>query len=60
MCGCPRSAHRPTIMSVPLTPRAPLYPIPPAIASIATTYATSTYCRDDCDCGHCCEYLADA
>lgn len=45
-------------MSVPLTPRAPLYPIPPAIASIATTYATSTYCRDDCSCG-CGQYEAD-
>lgn len=61
VCGCPPAEHRPVVMSVPLPAHAkPLYPLPVGGArSIATTYPTSTYCRDECSCGCCGEYLAD-
>ena len=60
VCGCPRGAHQPALMSVPLGRRTPLYPIPTLLYgnNVAATHPTATYHRDECGCG-CTQYLPD-
>ncbi|AXN50923.1 hypothetical protein DSM43519_01665 [Mycobacterium marinum] len=60
VCGCPHADHQPVVMSVPLKPRAPLYPIPAGLVNcISTTRPGATYDRLGCRCG-CGDYLADS
>lgn len=58
VCGHSRDEHQTVIMSIPLTPRTPLYELGSEFNSIARTSPNATYLREECWCG-CGEYLED-
>lgn len=57
MCGHPLFAHTPPLMSVPLLPRTPLYPLPPNTLNngIHSPHPHATYEQMVCGCG-CCSF----
>lgn len=53
VCGHPVTSHRTVAMSVPLTARTPIYPIPGG--GINSTRTGATYDQQVCACG-CCSF----
>ena len=52
VCGHSRVDHRDTLMSVPLTRKSPIYPLPgTGINNVAFPHPTATYDAQSCWCG---------